>query len=133
MNALFELIIELFSGIATEAILAVLGVAGVWVLIQMGKTKKFANIEAAAYEVKSTVVETVWELQQEYVEKWKAANADGKLTDEEKITLRKYLMDIVMDKLSEPAKKILVAAGKDLVAMIRGAAEAAVLQMKQGH
>lgn len=132
MNALFELIIELFSGIATEAILAILGIAGTWVLIQMGKTKKFTNIEAAAYEVKGTVVETVWELQQKYVEKWKAANADGKLTDEEVATLNRYLMDTVLAKLSEPAKKILVAAGKDLTAMIKGAAQAAILQMKKG-
>ena len=74
--------------------------------------------------------QTVMELQQTVVDNLKAASADGKLTKEEIAELKELLLDGAMDKLSDTAKNMLTAAGVDISAVIRGAGEAFIRQMK---
>lgn len=126
-----EIIIETVMQILGELVLAMLGVAGTWLLGKMAKRNELANINAATSEAICAAHQTVAELQQTVVEGWKAAKADGKLTDQEKNELGVMLLEKALKKMSEPAKKVLVAAGADIAAIIKGAAEAYINQMKQ--
>lgn len=125
-----EAIITMAMQILAEMILALIGVAFTWLLAKMAENKKLANIAAATHEAQGAAEETVLELQQTFVDGWKAANADGKLTEQEKKDLENMLLAKSIAKLSDPAMKILEAAGKDVVAIIRGAAEAFIAHIK---
>ena len=127
---MYEAVITMAMQILAEILLGIIGVAFAWLLAKMAENKKLANIAAATYEAQGVAEETVLELQQTFVDGWKAANEDGKLTDQEKKDLEKMLLIKSMEKLSDPAKKILEAAGKDVVGIIRGAAEALIARIK---
>ena len=126
-----EAMIEMLVQILGEVILSVLGIAGTWLLAKMAERNKLANIQAATWELTDAARQTVMELQQTIVEKWKAAHDDGKLTEEEVKQLGVMLLEKTMEKLSEPAKNVLIAAGKDITAIIQGEAEALIASMKK--
>ena len=72
---------------------------------------------------------TVGELQQTVVEAMKIESG-GKLT-EEQIQELKYMVKLkTLQKLDEPTKQLLEAAGKDIGTLIAGAAEDWVLMLK---
>ena len=71
------------------------------------------------------------ELQQTVVDEWKAASADGKLTEDEVMELGIMLIQKATAKMSEPAKNLLQAAGVDLAALIQGAGEAMIRELKK--
>lgn len=125
-----EMIIEVVVQIMGEVILALVGAAGAWLMAVLAKQKKLANISAATQEVVATATQTAAALQQTTVEKLKAAHEDGKLSEEEIADLGITLLEITMKKLSQPAKDVLAAAGKDVTAIIRDAAEEWLLYIK---
>ena len=84
----------------------------------------------ATDEAKDAAISTVLELQQTVVDGLKAAAVDGKLTKEEIAKLKNDLISMSMAKLSDTSVKILTAAGVDISAIIAGAAETMVGQMK---
>lgn len=127
---MYEAIIEVTVQILGEVILAMIGIAGTWLLARMTENKKLANIAAATEEAKATAEQTAMALQQTMVEGMKAAHADGKLTEQEIQHLGIMLLNTAMKKLSDPAKNILTAAGKDISAIIEDAAEAWILKQK---
>ena len=61
----------------------------------------------------------------------KAACEDGKLTDSEIEALGALLLEKALAQISEPAKNLLAAAGKDITAIIQDAGEALIGQMKK--
>ena len=126
-----EMIINVAIQILGELALALIGVAGAWLMAKLAERQKLASIAAATDEVVGAAIETVSALQQTTVEKLKAAHEDGKLTKEEILDLREILLDMTTKKLSEPAVKVLKAAGKDIAAMIQDAAEAWISRMKK--
>ncbi|MBR3972981.1 MAG: hypothetical protein IKJ99_03375 [Oscillospiraceae bacterium] len=128
---MYEVIIEAAVQILGELVLAMIGVAGTWLLAKMSEQKKLINIAAATDEATQAAQMTVLELQQTVVDGLKAAHADGKLTEDEKNELGIMLLEKAMEKMSQPAKNILAAAGKDITAIIKGAAEALIAQMKR--
>ena len=126
-----EIIIETAVQILATLLITLIGVMGTWLTTKIGKRAELASIAAATDEAVQAAQETVLALQQTVVGGMKAANEDGKLTQEEIQELGMLLVDNAMKKLSEPAKQILTAAGKDVTAIIQDAGEAMILAMKK--
>lgn len=126
VNALIESGVQVLAALAA----ALIGVAGTWITVQIGKVKQLQTVQIAVDEAKNAAITTVLELQQTVVDDLKAAAVDGKLTKEEIAKLRNDLLSMSMAKLSDASVKVLTAAGVDISAIITGAAEAMVGQMK---
>lgn len=123
-------IITMVAQIVGELILAAIGIAATWLLIKMGKHAELSNIHKATQEAVANAEETVFELQQTVVERLKADSADGKLSSEEISALNSRLVSLTLAKMSDPTIRILEAAGVDLTALIKSAAEALIARMK---
>ena len=125
-----ETIIEVVTAALFDLVLAALTVLLAWVGSKIAENKKLANINEAKQEVDDAVFQTVTELQQTVVDGLKAAAKDGKLTPEEITELGYEMLEGVMRKISKPCIDLLRAAGVDLEAYIKGAAEKWVATMK---
>ena len=128
VNALIESGVQVLAALVT----ALIGVAGTWITVQIGKVKQLQTVQIATDEAKNAAITTVLELQQTVVDDLKAAAVDGKLTKEEIAKLKNDLLAMSMAKLSDASVKVLTAAGVDISAIITGAAEAMVGQMGAG-
>ena len=126
VNALIESGVQVLAALAA----ALIGVAGTWITVQIGKVKQLQTVQIAVDEAKNAAITTALELLQTVVDDLKAAAVDGKLTKEEIAKLRNDLLSMSMAKLSDASVKVLTAAGVDISAIITGAAEAMVGQMK---
>ena len=125
-NIIIETVVQIFAAL----LLMLISLLGTWLTAKLAKRTELANIAAATDEATRVAQQTVLELQQTVVDNLKAARADGKLTKEEIAELKELLLDGAMDKLSDTAKNMLTAAGVDISAVIRGAGEAFIRQMK---
>ena len=126
-----EVIIETAVQIVATLILTLIGVLGTWLTAKIAKRNELANINAATNEAIGAAQLTVLELQQTVVDGWKAASADGKLSNDEITQLGTMLIDKTVEKMSDSAKNLLTAAGVDITALIKGAGEAMVQNMKR--
>ena len=126
VNALIESGVQVLAALAV----ALIGVAGTWITVQIGKVKQLQTVQIATDEAKNAAITTVLELQQTVVDDLKAAAVDGKLTKEEIAKLKNDLLDMSMAKLSDASVKVLTAAGVDISAIITGAGEAAINQLR---
>ena len=129
MELIVNALIENGVQVAVSLVVALIGVAGTWLSIQIGKAKKLQTVEMATDEAKDAAITTVMELQQTVVDDLKAAAGDGKLTKEEIAKLKSDLLSMSMTKLSDTSVKILTAAGVDISVIIAGAGEALIKQM----
>ena len=125
-NIIIETVVQIFAAL----LLMLISLLGTWLTAKLAKRTELANIAAATDEATRVAQQTVLELQQTVVDNLKEANADGKLTKEEVAELKELLLDGAMDKLSDTAKNMLTAAGVDISAVIRGAGEAFIRQMR---
>ena len=125
-NIIIETVVQIFAAL----LLMLISLLGTWLTAKLAKRTELANIAAATDEATRVAQQTVLELQQTVVDNLKAASADGKLTKEEIAELKELLLDGAMDKMSDTAKNMLTAAGVDISAVIRGAGEAFIRQMK---
>ena len=125
-NVIIETIVSILANLAVTLI----GVAGAWLMAQIGKNQHLNTINAAIGELTAAAETTVLELQQTCVEGMKAANADGKLTQAEIAILGKKLLDGALEKMSETSMGVLRAANVDVNAIITGAGEALIARMK---
>lgn len=126
-NAIIELVTQLVFALFTMLI----GVLGTWLSIRLEQHVKLNNIELATKAVIDMAQLTVKELQQTVVDGLKAANADNKLTKTEITELGNMLIDKTIEKLTAPTYDLLKAAGTDLEALIKGAGEAWILDLKK--
>ena len=126
-----EIIMETVVQIVGTLVLTLIGVLGAWLTAKIGKRNELINIATATGEVVNATQLTVLELQQTLVDGWKAANDDGKLTDEEINELGYLLFDKTVEKMSDSAMNLLVSAGVDINAIIKGAGEAMIQRMKK--
>lgn len=126
-----EIIIETAVQIIAALLLTLIGVLGTWLTAKLAKKTELANIAAATNEATEAAQSTVLALQQTTVEAMKAASEDGKLTEAEIKELGALLLEKALDKMSEPAKALLISAGKDISAIIQDAGEAMILSMKK--
>ena len=129
MELIVNALIENGVQVAVSLVVALIGVAGTWLSLQIGKVKKLQTVKLATDEAKDAAITTVLELQQAVVDDLKAAAVDGKLTKDEIAKLKNDLISMSMAKLSDTSVKILTAAGVDISAIIAGAAEALIGQM----
>ena len=129
MELIVNALIENGVQVAVSLVVALIGVAGTWLSIQIGKVKKLQTVQLATDEAKDAAITTVLELQQTVVDDLKAAAVDGKLTKEEIAKLKNDLISMSMAKLSDTSVKILTAAGVDISAIIAGAGETLIGKM----
>ena len=126
-----EIIIETAVQIIAVLLMTLIGVLGTWLTAKISKRTELTNISIATDEAAKAARITVLELQQTTVEAMKAASKDGKLSEAEIQELGALLLHKALDKMSEPAKKLLTSAGVDICAIIQGAGEAMITQMKK--
>lgn len=125
-----NVIIENLVSVFATLLIMLIGVLGTWLTAQISKTQHLGNIKIAVESVISMAQLTAQELQQTLVEELKHANADNKLTKEEIEKLGILLLNKTKEKLSVPTYDLLNAAGVDIEAIIRGAGEAWIQQIK---
>ena len=104
---------------------------GTWLTAQIGKRNELASIAAATDEATRAAQNAVLALQQTVVEAMKEASEDGKLSEAEIQHLGAMLLEKALAQISDPAKNLLNAAGKDITAIIEDAGEAMILSMKK--
>ena len=125
------IIIESLVEVVATLLLMLIGVLGTWLTLKLGKKEQLAAINVAQQEVISLAQLTVEELQQTMVTELKKAHEDGKLTKAEIDMLRSLLLSGVKKKMSEPTANLLTAAAVDLNALIRGAGESWIAELKK--
>lgn len=125
-------ILIILTNIAADLVLIALGLIFAWVGIKLGNDTNLKNILKAKIELEDAVLKTVGKLKQEFVDNWKEAN-NGKLTEEQIAYLKNETLDLTISTLSQPAIKLLEAAGVDFIEYVRNAAETWVAQLNQGE
>lgn len=128
---MWNVIMENLVEIAAAAVITLLGVFGSYLTIKMGQIVELKSINTAQQEVIKMSQQTVGELQQTVVNILKAASADGKLTQEDIYSLSSSLVDITKKKLAAPTVQLLEAAKVDIIALIQGAGEAWIEELKR--
>ena len=116
--------------VAATLLITLIGVLGTYLSLQLAKNTNLKNINDAQKELIRAAKITVGELQQTTVSELKAANADGKLTPEEIESLKDKLIEKTLEKLSAPAFTLLQSAAVDIQALIAGAGESWIDQIK---
>ena len=103
--------------------LSIISIAGAaWAAKAKNKTE-LQNISIAMEHVVAIAKQTVGELKQTVVDDMKAKSPDGKLTPAEIEALKQKLLTLTLEKLDNPSKDLIAAAGADICALITGAAE----------
>ena len=125
-----NVILENIVNIVATLLIMLIGVLGTWLTAQISRTQRLGNIKVAVEGVVNMAQLTAQELQQTVVEELKHANADNKLTKDEIEKLGLLLLEKTKEKLSVPTYELLNAAGVDMEAIIRGAGEAWIQQIK---
>lgn len=125
-----NIIIENLIKIAFAFLMTLIGVLGTWLTIQMEKTTKLGNVQAAVKSTINMAQLTAQELQQTVVDGLKHANTDNKLTKDEIAKLGEALIAKTLDKLDAPTTELLNGVGVDISALITGAGEAWIQKIK---
>ena len=126
-----ELLLDYGMQVAATLLITLIGVLGTYLTLQLGKNANLKNINDAQKELIRAAKITVGELQQTTVSELKAANADGKLTQQEIAQLRTKLIDKTVETLSTPAYALLSAASVDVEGLILGVGESWIERIKQ--
>lgn len=127
-----EPLIEYALQIVATLFITMIGVLGTWLTMQLGKSTKLKNVNAAQKELIKVAKITVGELQQSVVNDLKAARDDGKLLPGEIKALQNSLIEKSLSKLSGPAYALLSAAAVDIEGMILGVGDAWIDKLKNG-
>ena len=123
-------IIETVVTIVANLAITLIGVFGAWLLTRISKHTQLSTINEAVEELITAAETTTMELQQTVVQGLKAAHEDGKLTKDEIKELGVRLLAGAMNKMSRSGIDVLKAAKVDISAIIRGAGEAMLTEMK---
>ena len=126
-------IIETIVSVLANLAITLIGVAGAWLVTQIGKSQQLKTISAAVDDLTKAAEQTVYELNQTTVDGLKEASADGKLTQDEITNLGKLLLEGTLAKMSDSGINVLKAANVDINAIVTGAGEALIARIKQGQ
>ena len=126
-------IIETIVSVLANLAITLIGVAGAWLVAQIGKSQQLNTINTAVDELIDAAETTVLELQQTVVDGLKEASADGKLTQEEITNLGKLLLEGMLKKMSDSGLGVLKATNVDINAIVTGAGEALIARIKKGE
>lgn len=129
---MINVVLENLVNIAAAAVIMLIGVLGSYLTLKLSQRTELKSINAAQQEVILMAQQTVGELQQTVVAKLKEASIDGKLSKAEIAELSRELLSRTVQKLSVPTQDLLRAAEVDIVALIQGAGEAWIEQLKRG-
>jgi len=124
---MLETILPFVLEIVATFFITLIGVFGAWLMAKINQNKKLTNIGIATKQVIEAAQQTVLELKQTVVDDLKK---DGKFTDERIEEVRELLLDMTFEKLSVPVLKLLGAATVDINAIIIGAGEAFIGDLK---
>ena len=127
-----ELLIEQASQLILTIVVTALGLFSAWLTVKLSKYIKLKNLTSALDTCLSMTQVTVGELQQKFVEGMKAANKDGKLTEEEIRELNTSLVVYTKNKLTPSIINVITAAGIDINQFILDAGENYVQELKRG-
>lgn len=125
-----NIVIETIAQIVSMLFYTLIGIFGAWLTVKINKSKDLQNVDFAKNTVIAAAQQTVLELNQMFVNDWKKANEDGKLTSEEVDALKGMLVDKTLEKLSNPVCELIEAAGVDITNLIQGAGEAYIASLK---
>ena len=126
-----DLVIDNIASIVQTIIVTLIGVLGAWLSVKLSATAKFKNINTATQSVIKAAQLTAGELKQTVVDGLKAAHSDGKLTESEISELKSKLLNKTLEKLADPAVQLLSSAQIDVEALISGAGEAWIEEIKR--
>ena len=126
-----DVIIENVVKIVAALLMMLISVGGAYLTALIGRTEKLKGISIATEQIIEAALQTAGELQQTVVDNLKAASADGKLTEEEIAILGKSVVELTLMKLTQPTKDLINGAGGDIEAIIHGATEAWLEEIKR--
>lgn len=124
-----NMVLPYILDIIATLVIALIGVGGAYLAAKVGQNKKLANIGQAINQTILAAQLTVGELQQTVVDAAKAAAPNGKLTSGQIAALKRQLLTMTKEKLSNPVLQLLEASKTDVNALIQGAAEDLISQM----
>ena len=126
-----DVIIENVVRIIAALLMMLISVGGAYLTALISKNEKLKGIGIATEQIIEAAMQTAGELQQTVVEQMKAAAIDGKLSEEEISDLGKQVVGLTLAKLTQPTKDLINGAGGDIEAIIHGATEAWLEEIKR--
>ena len=126
-----DVIIENVVKIIAALLMMLISVGGAYLTALISKNEKLKGIGIATEQIIEAAMQTAGELQQTVVEQMKAAAIDGKLSEEEISDLGKQVVGLTLAKLTQPTKDLINGAGGDIEAIIHGATEAWLEEIKR--
>ena len=126
-----DVIIENVVKIVAALLMMLISVGGAYLTALVGRTEKLKGISISTEQIIEAALQTAGELQQTVVDNLKAASADGKLSEEEIAILGKSVVELTLTKLTQPTKDLINGAGGDIEAIIHGATEAWLEEIKR--
>lgn len=125
-----DFLIEPVAQIITALVLTAISLFGAWLGAKLEKHLKLKNTTSALDSCLKMTQVTVGELQQKFVDAMKAANEDGKLTEDEIKELNASLIAHTKEKLTPSIVNVIVSAGIDINQFILDAGENYVQELK---
>lgn len=126
-----DVIIENIVKIIGALLMMLISVGGAYLTSLIARNEKLKGIELATQQIIDAALQTAGELQQTMVNDMKEASADGKLSKEDIATLSRDVVELTLLKLSQPTKDLINGAGGDIEAIIHGATEAWLEEIKR--
>ena len=126
-----DVIIENVVKIIAALLMMLISVGGAYLTALIARNEKLKGIEIATQQIIDAALLTAGELQQTVVDKLKADSADGKLSKEEIVKLGEQVVALTLAKLTQPTKDLVNGAGGDIEAIIHGATEAWLEEIKR--
>ena len=126
-----DVIIENIVRIVAALLMMLISVGGAYLTSLIARNEKLKSIGMATQQIVDAALQTAGELQQTMVNDMKEASADGKLSKEDIATLGRDVVELTLLKLSQPTKDLINSAGGDIEAIIHGATEAWLEEIKR--
>ena len=126
-----DVIIENIVKIIGALLMMLISVGGAYLTALIARNEKLKGIELATQQIIDAALQTAGELQQTMVNDLKEASADGKLSKEDIATLGRDVVELTLLKLTQPTKDLINGAGGDIEAIIHGATEAWLEEIKR--
>ena len=126
-----DVIIENVVKIIAALLMMLISVGGAYLTALISKTEKLKGISIATGQIVEAALQTAGELQQTMVNDMKEASADGKLSKEDIAVLDRDVVELTLLKLTQPTKDLINGAGGDIEAIIHGATEAWLEEIKR--
>ena len=126
-----DVIIENIVRIVAALLMMLISVGGAYLTSLIARNEKLKSIGMATQQIVDAALQTAGELQQTMVNDMKEASADGKLSKEDIATLGRDVVELTLLKLTQPTKDLINGAGGDIEAIIHGATEAWLEEIKR--